>query len=351
MAASGTVPVTPRIVAGFIHNPQFKETQMHIRNFCIALAACLAFCSGPALAKTTVNIAVVVNPTFVHTQAANWFKEEVEQKLPGKYDIVVHHSGALGSETQVLQQIQLGTTQMSVCTTGPIEAFVPEIKALEMPFLFPSYEAADKVLDGPIGQDLGNRLAQQGFTVLHFLDNGFRNVTNSKQPVKTPADLAGMKIRTMEAPTHLAIWRAIGANPTPMAWPIFSALQQGVIDGQENPVAVIYAAKLIEAGQKYLTLTRHVYSALVFISNKTFMDSLPEADRKVFFDAAQNASLRGRAFIRDNEARQLAELQTAGMQVEEHPDMEAFRKATAPVLADLSGEAKKIVEQIQQAGQ
>ncbi len=322
---------------------------MRIRTSFMALAVGLALSSSPAVAKTTVNIAIVVNPTFVHTQAANWFKEEVEKKLPGKYDIIVHHSGALGSETQVLQQIQLGTTQMSVCTTGPIEAFVPEMKALEMPFLFPSYQAADTVLDGPIGQDLASRLDKQGFTVLHFLDNGFRNVTNSKKPIKTPQDLAGMKIRTMEAPTHLAIWRALGANPTPMAWPIFTALQQGVIDGQENPIAVIYAAKLIEAGQKYLTLSRHVYSALVFIGNKTFMDGLPEADRQVFLDAARNAALQGRSFIRDNEARQLEELRVAGMEIEEHPDMDAFQKATEPVIAGLKGDSKTIVEQIQQA--
>ena len=181
-------------------------------------------------------------------QAAVWFKECAEKGAPGKLAVVVHHSAALGSETQVLQQIQVGTTQMSVCTTGPIEAFIPEIKALEMPFLFPSYEAADMALDGPIGQDFARRFDKAGFTALHFLDNGFRNVTNSKHPIKTPEDAKGLKIRTMEAPTHLAIWRAIGANPTPMAWPIFTALQQGVIDGQENPIAVIYAAKLAEAG-------------------------------------------------------------------------------------------------------
>jgi tripartite ATP-independent transporter DctP family solute receptor len=321
---------------------------MRIRTAILAAAVMLGFCFGQAFAATTVNIGIVVNPSFVHVKAANWFKEEVDQKLPGKYDIVIHHSGALGSETQVLQQIQLGTTQMSVCTTGPIEAFVPEIKALEMPFLFPSYQAADAVLDGAIGQELATRFAAQGLTVLHFLDNGFRNLTNSKHPVKTPADVAGMKIRTMEAPTHLAIWRALGANPTPMAWPIFTALQQGVIDGQENPIAVIYAAKLFEAGQKYLTLSRHVYSALVFVGNKGFLDSLPEADRQVFLTAARNASLKGRAFIRDNEAKQLAELRAIGMEVEEHPDIAAFQKATEPVLADLSGDAKKIVSEIQQ---
>jgi tripartite ATP-independent transporter DctP family solute receptor len=308
----------------------------------------IGFAAG-ALAQTQINIAAVTNPDFVHTKAAVWFKDCVEKAAPGKLGVVVHHSASLGSETQVLQQIQLGTTQMSVCTTGPIEAFVPEIKALEMPFVFPSYEAADKVLDGPIGQELAKRFEKSGFVALAFLDNGFRNVTNSKRPVKTPEDLKALKIRTMEAPTHLAIWRAIGANPTPMAWPIFTQLQQGVIDGQENPIAVIYAAKLPEAGQKHLTLTRHVYSALVFVANKAFIDGLPAAERKAVVDCARSAALQGRSFIRDNELKQLAELKAAGMQVEDQPDLAALRKATAPVIDSASGDTKKLVEQIQQA--
>ncbi len=313
-------------------------------------AVVVLLCSASlALAGTQVNVAAVTNPDFVHVKAANWFGEELNKRIPGKYDVVVHHSGALGSETQVLQQIQLGTTQMSVCTTGPVEAFVPEIKALEMPFVFPSYEAADKVLDGAIGKELAKKFEKAGFVALHFLDNGFRNLTNAKRPVKTPEDAKGLKIRTMESPTHLAIWRAIGANPTPMAWPIFTALQQGVIDGQENPIAVIYAAKLIEAGQQYLTLTRHVYSALVVVANKAFIDGLPESDRKAFFEAAQAASLRGRVFIRDNEASQLAQLKTAGMIVEEKPDLQAFQKVTAPVIDGTSGEVKKLVQEIRQA--
>jgi tripartite ATP-independent transporter DctP family solute receptor len=306
----------------------------------------LVFFPGGAAAQTVINIATVTTPAFVHNYAAKWFGEELEKALPGKYKVVIHHSGALGSETQVLQQIQLGTTQMSVCTTGPIEAFVPEIKALEMPFIFTSYQAADTVLDGSVGKYLAGRFEKAGFTALHFLDNGFRNVTNSKRPIRTPADLKGLKIRTMESPTHLAIWRALGANPTPMAWPIFTALQQGVIDGQENPIAVIHAAKLIEAGQKYLTMSRHVYSALVFVANKNFMDNLPAADRKIVMAAARTASLKGRAFIRDNEAKQLAELKAAGMQVEEKPDIAAFRKATEPVIAATTGETRKLIQEI-----
>jgi TRAP-type transport system periplasmic protein len=311
------------------------------------LMAAVLLAAGTAAAQTTINIATVTVPDLVHTKAAVWFKDCVEKGAPGKLGVVVHHSGSLGSETQFLQQIQLGTTQMAVCTTGPIEAFVPEIKALEMPFVFPSYEAADKVLDGPIGQELGKKFEKSGFVALAFLDNGFRNVTNSKRPAKTPEDLKGLKIRTMEAPTHLAIWRAIGANPTPMAWPIFTQLQQGVIDGQENPIAVIWGAKLPEAGQKYLSLTRHVYSALVFVANKAFIDGLPADQRKIVTDCARSAALQGRAFIRGNEAKMIEDLKGMGMQVEASPDLAAFRKATAPVIESAAGETKKLVEQIQ----
>jgi tripartite ATP-independent transporter DctP family solute receptor len=311
----------------------------------LACAAGLAL-AGAALAVEKVNIGIVTAPNFVHTIAATKFKEELDKALPGKYEVIIHHSAALGSETQVLQQLQLGTVQMSACTTGPVEAFVPEIKALEMPFLFSSYEASDKVLDGPIGQDLLKRFDKAGLVGMHFLDNGFRNVTNSKHPVNGPDDLKGLKIRTMESPTHLAIWRAIGANPTPMAWPITTQLQQGVLDGQENPISVISAGKLNEAGQKYLSITRHVYSALVFVGSKAFMDKLPAADRKAFMDAAQVASFAGRRYVRDNEAAQLAGLKAAGMQVVENPDLGAFRAKTEPIYASLTGDTKKIVDEI-----
>jgi tripartite ATP-independent transporter DctP family solute receptor len=321
---------------------------MRYRMMVVIVGLLVLIWGGTAQAKTQINIATVTAPDLVHNRAAMWFKESVEKALPGKFNVVVHHSGALGSETQVLQQIQLGTTQMSVCTTGPVEAFVPEIKALEMPFVFPSYEAADKVLDGTVGQELAKRFNKSGFVALAYLDNGFRNITNSKRPIKTPDDVKGLKIRTMEAPTHLAIWRAIGANPTPMAWPIFTQLQQGVIDGQENPIAVIYAAKLIEAGQKYLSLTRHVYSALVIIANKNFMDGLSPQERKVIQDSARAAALHGRNFIRNNEAKQLSELKAAGMQVEEKPDLNAFRKATVSVINSASGDTQKFLEQIKQ---
>lgn len=317
---------------------------------CLLAMFALVMCGVPETrAAQQVNIGVVVGPTFHHTIAAMKFKEELEKALPGKFEVIVHHSGSLGSETQVLQQIQLGTTQMSVCTTGPMESFVPEIKALEMPFLFPSYGAVEKVEDGPIGRDLLKRFEKAGFVGLEFLHNGFRNVTNSKRPIRTPDDLKGLKIRTMESPVHLAIWRALGANPTPMAWPIVTQLQQGVLDGQENPIAVIHAAKLNEVGQKYLTLTRHVYSALVFMANKTFMDKLSASDRKAFMAAARTASLTARAMIRDNEAKQLAALKAAGMQVVENADLAAFQAKTASVLASTGGDTRKIAEAMRKA--
>lgn len=315
----------------------------------LACAAGLAWSAAAMAAPTQVNIGIVTAPSFVHTLSAQKFKEVLDKELPGKYDVIIHHSGALGSETQVLQQLQLGTVQMCVCTTGPVEAFVPEVKAIEMPFLFSSYEQTDKVLDGPIGQDLLKRFGNAGMVGMHFLDNGFRNLTNSKHAVKEPADVKGLKIRTMESPTHLAIWRGIGANPTPMAWPITTQLQQGVLDGQENPISVISAAKLSEVGQKYLTLTRHVYSALVFVGSKPFFDKLPAADQKAFMDAAAQASAFGRNHVRSNEAKELAALQAAGVQVVTNPDYAAFRAKTEPVYASLTGDTKKIVEEIRKS--
>jgi len=305
--------------------------------------------SAATAAPVQVNIGIVTAPSFVHTLSAEKFKEVLDKELPGKYEVVIHHSGALGSETQVLQQLQLGTVQMCVCTTGPVESFVPEVKAIEMPFLFSSYEQTDKVLDGPIGKDLLKRFEKANLVGMHFEDNGFRNLTNSKRPVKEPEDVKGMKIRTMESPTHLAIWRGIGANPTPMAWPITTQLQQGVLDGQENPISVIAAAKLNEVGQKYLTLTRHVYSALVIVGSKPFFDKLPAADQKAFMDAAAQASAFGRAHVRNNEAKELAALEAAGVQVVTNPDLAAFRAKTEPVYASLTGDTKKIVDEIRKS--
>ena len=315
----------------------------------VAALACvfgMAWSGAAAAAPVQVNIGIVTAPAFVHTLSAEKFKEALDKALPGEYDVVIHNSGALGSETQVLQQLQLGTVQMCICTAGPIEAFVPELKAIEMPFLFSSYAQTDKILDGPIGQNLLAQFGKAGLVGLHFEDNGFRNLTNSKHPVREPADVKGLKIRTMESPTQLAIWRDIGANPTPMAWPITTQLQQGVLDGQENPIAVISAAKLNEVGQKYLTLTRHVYSALVFVAGKPFFDKIPPADQQAFRDAAAQASIWGRQFVRGNEATQLAALEAAGMQVVTNPDVAAFRARTQPLYASLTGDTKKIVDQI-----
>lgn len=306
----------------------------------------LAWGGAAAAAPIQVNIGIVTAPQFVHTLSAQKFKEALDKVFPGKYDVVIHDSGVLGSETQVLQQLQLGTVQMCICTAGPIEAFVPELKAIEMPFLFSSYAQTDKVLDGPIGQHLLAQFGKAGLVGLHFEDNGFRNLTNSKHPVREPADVKGLKIRTMESPTQLAIWRDIGANPTPMAWPITTQLQQGVLDGQENPIAVISAAKLNEVGQKYLTLTRHVYSALVFVASKSFFDKLPPADQQAFRDAAAQASTWGRQFVRGNEAKQLAALEAAGVHVVTNPDVAAFRAKTQPVYASLTGDTKKTVDEI-----
>ncbi len=292
-----------------------------------------------------IDLGIVTTPHTWHYMAAMKFKEIVEKKSHGHIKVVVHHSGSVGNETSILQQIQLGALQMGVITAGPIDKFVPAIKAVEFPFIFSNFKQVDKVLDGPIGKAILKQFEKAGFIGYHFLENGFRNLTNSVRPVHTVADVKGLKIRVMNSQLHIEIWKMLGANPTPMPWPIYTQLAQHVIDGQENPLAVIYQYKLYEV-QKYLTLTRHVYSALVFVGNKNFHYSLPKKYQKLLFEATKEASIYERKLNREKVSWFLQQLKKKGMIVDEHPDIASFKAKVAPLKAKFTGPAKKYLDMI-----
>jgi tripartite ATP-independent transporter DctP family solute receptor len=285
-----------------------------------------------------MKIGIVTTPQSGHYVACKKFKEIVEKESKGRFTFKIYHSASLGNESSILQQIQLGTVDLGVITSGPIGNFNKKIQLFDLPFIFKDYKQADKILDGPIGQGVLNSLAKQGFKGMHFLENGFRNLTNNIRPVHTVADVKGLKIRTMAAPMHVKLWRMLGANPTPMGWPINTALQQGTIDGQENPLWVIDKYKLYEV-QKYLSFTRHVYSPLVFIMNLNKFKALSKNDQKLFLKAAKIASNFERKWNRDNNAGFLKHLKQMGMKIDEHPDVNSFRKKVAPMYND----AKKVI--------
>jgi len=299
-----------------------------------------------AIANTyTIDLGIVTTPKSFHYQAAKKFKDIVEKESNGDIKVVIHHSKSVGSETSILQQLQLNALQMGVITAGPIDKFVPSIKAIEFPFIFDSFAKADKILDGKIGQNILKSFDKANLKGYHFLENGFRNITNSKKPIHSAKDVKGLKIRVMNSQFQIQIWKAIGANPTPMPWPIYTQLSQHVIDGQENPLAVIDQFKLYEV-QKYLTLTRHVYSALVFVGSKAFYDSLPAKYQILLFKATKEASLYERKLNRDKADFFLADLKKHGMVIDEHPDLASFKTKVKPLKSQYSGIAKKYLDEI-----
>ena len=291
----------------------------------------VCFCATPltAFGAMTIKLAVVTKPGSAQNIVAEKFKALVEERLPGKFDVKIYHSASLGNETELLQQIQLNTIQMGIITDAPFDTINPITRVISYPFLFKDNDQADQILDGPLGQEILTSLEAQGFKGLCFSENGFRNLTNNKRPVRTPEDVQGLKVRVMASPLQKIIWQTLGANPTPMPWPIYTELEQGVIDGQENPLWVMQEYKFYEI-QQYMTMTRHVYSSHIDVASLAWWQSL-EADTQAALRMAMcDAARFQRQDNRQKDAARLAFLKEKGMQVEESPELEAFRaKLTA----------------------
>jgi tripartite ATP-independent transporter DctP family solute receptor len=291
-------------------------------------------CSASAQTALRINISLAQNSHY--GVAIDTFAREVERRTNGRYKVQTFYSSALGAERESVEGVQLGTLDLTLTSTGPLPNFVPEVAILDIPFLFRDYAHARAVLDGPIGQELLTKFPAKGMVGLAWAENGFRHMTNSKRPVNVPEDLRGLKMRTMENPIHIEAYRQFGILPTPMAFTeVFTALQQGTVDGQENPLSVITAAKLDQV-QKYLSLTGHVYSPAIFLMNKAQWDKLSQADKQVFLDAATEAVKANRARVDEDERKAVVDLRAKGMTVAENVDKEKFQAALAPVYADFA---------------
>jgi tripartite ATP-independent transporter DctP family solute receptor len=298
-----------------------------------ALALGSAFAAG---AQTILRINIALAQNSHYGVAIDTFAREVERRTDGRYKVQTFYSAALGAERESVEAVQLGTLDLTLTSTGPLPNFVPDIAILDIPFLFRDYAHARAVLDGPIGQELLAKFPAQGMVGLAWGENGFRHMTNSKRPVNAPDDLRGLKMRTMENPIHIEAYRQFGILPTPMAFTeVFTALQQGTVDGQENPLSVIEAAKLDQV-QKYLTLTGHVYSPAVFLMNKPRWDKLSDADKQAFLAAAKEGVKANRARVDEDERKAVADLRAKGMIVADHVDKAKFQAALAPAYADFA---------------
>lgn len=260
----------------------------------------------------------------------------VNEKSKGQLKIDVYANSQLGVDRALVEGMQMGTIDMVVTGSAPLAGFVPPLQVIDLPFMFKSYDSAHSVLDGPFSDDLKKLFDGKGFRALSFWEIGFRQVTNSKRPIKTPEDVKGLKIRVVENPIHQMTWTLLGAQPTPMAMTeVYNALQQRTIDAQENPANLLISEKLYEV-QKYASLTGHVYTAAVpMISDKAW-NSLTPDEQKIIADAVKETTAYERNLAGGQEADQLKTLESKGMQIEREPDRDKFVAAVAPVYDDFA---------------
>ncbi len=304
-----------------------------------ALAAtALAFSLGAAAQTTTLKIGYATTKESHYGVGSTAFCDEIEKGTSGRYKCQHFPSSALGGEREMIEAVQIGTLDLVNTSTGPVGNFVPEVRIVDIPFLFRDYDHARKVMDGPIGQDLLTKFPSKGIVALGWTENGFRHMTNSKRDIVKPADASGLKMRTMENKVHMEGYRAFGIQPTPMAFPeVFGALQQGTVDGQENPIPVILASKFSQV-QKHLSLTGHVYSPALLLLSPKVWSKVSDADKKVFLEAAKKAAVAQRKKVNDDENNGIAQLEKDGMKVIRTVDGNAFRDALKPVYANYAKE-------------
>jgi len=292
------------------------------------LIGCFWLTPLSAFGAMTIKLGVVTKPGSAQNIVAEKFKALMEERSGGEVVVKIYHSKSIGNETEILQQIQMNTVQMGIITVGPFDTFDPIVRVVNYPFLFKNNEQADAILDGPLGQEILTSLESSGFKGLCFSENGFRNLTNNKRAVRVPDDVDGLKIRVMSSALHKTIWQTLGANPTPMPWPIYTELEQGVIDGQENPLWVMQEYKFYEI-QKYMTLTRHVYSPHIDVASLTWWNTLKAPMQDMILKAIREAADYQRKDNREKDAARLVFLKEKGMEVEEVPDLTAFRAKLA----------------------
>lgn len=237
------------------------------------------------------------NPT---APIAAVFKNMVEARTNENIKVEIYAAGVLGKERESMEQVQQDVIQSYIGSGTGISQFYKFYDITNLPFALNSYTVAYEVYDGPFGQEMSEDIRKKtGFKVLGYGESGgFFQITNSKRPIKSPADMKGLKIRTMSIPLHMGVVESLGGAPTPIAWAeIYTALQTGVVDGQMNPIPIINTAKLYEV-QKYITLTNHLYAPYVWVLTDKWFQALTPAEREIILDAAKTAILAGRGLNR-----------------------------------------------------
>ena len=307
-----------------------KLTKLFAMMLAVMMVCSIAAVS--ASAETILQFGTTVNEQDSFQVAAEKFAELVKERTNGEYVIEIYPNGTLGGEADMLEQMSMGMLDMGIITAGPFVNYSAMMGVLDMPFLFASNEEAYKILDGDIGKELLDTLEDANLKGLAYAERGFRNITNSVKPVANAADVAGLKLRVMENEIYTATFKALGVNAVPMNWQdTLTALQQGTVEGQENPINVIWSYKMWEYNQKYCVLDRHSYSTAIITMSLDLFNSLDEATQEIFLTSAQEAAEYERAWVAEKEAGQLQEIKDNGIEVIENPDVNSFREAVQVV--------------------
>ena len=281
------------------------------------------------------------------------FAAYVEEQSGGAVQVDIYAAEQLGSNAEMAEMIEMGSLDAMMMPQGQEATLAPKINTLGLPFLFDDYESVYKVLDSDIGTELVADLADHNMIQLAYWENGLRQTTNSKRPLNSSADFKGLKIRTPEDAMTMAIFNALGASPSPLAFSeLYLALQQGTFDGQENPVSNIYANNFQDV-QKYLAMTNHKYECKNMIFSLTSWNKYPEDVQNLLHEAAKTYGDEHRKAIVDSQETMLKELQDAGMEVT-YPDIAELQAATASVYDDFYAQndwAEDLVTRIQAAMQ
>lgn len=287
--------------------------------------------AGPA---KTLRLAHGQTTTDPVDKAVLYMAKDLEQKSGGSLKIQDFPNNQLGQAAAQVQGGQSGSIDLVIEGNSYFSGIVPDTQVLELPFLFKDYNAAHAALDGPVGNTLAAKFDGSGLKLLGWWELGFRDLTNGKHPVKSPADLSGMRIRTLPSPIQVALWKDLGAQPTPIDFSeLYLALSQGTVDAQENPVTIILSSKFYEV-QKYLTLTHHVYSAAPLVVSQQTWDGLSDSQRTALQAAAKDGTDYERKLVETGSDDALNQLKQHGMQMVSNPDVAAFRAKAQPVYQD-----------------
>ena len=307
----------------------------------------------PAMAQdVTIKVGTVVSGDHPENVGAREFERLVEERSGGEIDVRVFTDSQLGNQREMVEQLRSGTLEVTWVTTGFFGSWEPVMGTLEIGYLFDDREHAFRAFEGPLGDEVAGLVEQHGVELLGFYEAGMRHLTNSVRPVNGPEDIEGLKIRTPRSTYHLRSVEMMGANATPMAFnELYTAMEQGVVDGQENPLSNIFNARFSEVND-HLALTGHLHLTHMVLYSEQLWDDLSPEHQEIVRQAVLDSAVVQRAQVAEDDATLLAELEAQGMQVT-RPDRDALAAAVAPLrddaIAEFGEDAARWIEMIDAA--